>query len=130
MENERVCIVMKKHTIDRRREKSIENFISDKYDLDEDMSKKIRKLIIDQYYKSTVQMSDLGFNLDRGGYKNKANYDKDLEKFQISQRIHDEYEKELKMLTEKERLTDDEISNIKEFVLGCCRKICYNLSII
>lgn len=32
----------------------------------------------------------------------------------------DEDKKELKIFTEKERLTDDEIFNIKEFVLGCC----------
>lgn len=47
METERGGTVMKKHIIDRHKEKSIENFIPDKYDLDADISKKIRKFIID-----------------------------------------------------------------------------------
>ena len=108
---------MSEETTNSRNEKFIEKYITDMYEIDEERASKIRELVIEQYYESTIQMSDLGFRLDRGGCKSRADWDRTLEKYREFEKIHDGYEKRLRMLTENEELTDDEIFNIKEFVL-------------
>jgi len=104
--------------INRRKEKFLECYLADTYDITKEMPIKIRELIIEQHYKSTIQISDLGFRLDNVGYKKRADYDSALEKFEQFQKIHDRYEKELKIFTKNIKLTDKEIIDIKDFVLG------------
>lgn len=54
----------------------MDEYIMSRLDLEKEVFIKLKELIVEQYYKSSIQMGDLGFRLDKMGYKTIERYNK------------------------------------------------------
>lgn len=62
-------------------------------------------------------MSNIGFKLDRAGYRTQAQYDKALYRFNQLEKMYDEYQSGLEAIAEKEGLSNKKLCDIQDYFL-------------